>query len=132
MEVRKKGQISMPGDLNVKNTISSQKVETSSVSTSSIKVDDTIHSSKIESDELVVKQNTIIEGDLIIRGKIEGLKLEEPKVVQPIQKLDEVEDGVLYIGKKNTPNSWRLRVEGEQLYFDKHEDGEYSVRQSIL
>lgn len=132
MEVRKKGQISMPGDLNVKNTISSQKVETSSVSTSSIKVDDTIHSSKIESNELVVKQNTIIEGDLIIRGKIEGLKLEEPKVVQPIQKLDEVEDGVLYIGKKNTPNSWRLRIEGDQLYFDKHEEGEYSVRQSIL
>ena len=132
MEVRKKGQISMPGDLNVKNTISSQKVETSSVSTSSINVDDTIHSSKIESDELVVKQNTVIEGDLIIRGKIQGLKLEEPKVEQPIQKLDEVEDGVLYIGKKNTPNSWRLRIEGEQLYFDKHEDGEYSVRQSIL
>jgi hypothetical protein len=112
METQRKGKITMPGDLNVKNLISSEKLETKAAN--------------IDGD-MLVKGKTIIEGDLVISGNVEGINIK-----QELPDLGTIDSGVLHLGPKDKEGSWRLRIEDEQLYFDKLEEGEWSVRQSLL
>lgn len=98
MELSKKGksQVSMPGSLNVSGDLSSKNIK--------------------------VSENAVIEGDLVVNGKISGnISIEKSN------------DTFINLGQPDTEGSWRLRVDNDgYLNIEKFEEGEWTLKQSIM
>lgn len=107
MEVNKSGQVTFPG-----------KVFTNSLQA---------NSANIASDINVGGQVTI-QGDLIVTGNIHGL----PE--QKLPDINKIESGVLYLGKESIEGlwRWRIRVDENQIYFEKYEGDEWNIKQSLM
>lgn len=68
---------------------------------------------EISSDTLTVK-------DIIVTGTIQGLNVSNV-----------MGEGTLNLGAPDKDGSWRLRIDNEQLFFEKLCDGEWETKQCI-
>ena len=108
------GCVNMPGDLIVNNNIEALNLAI----TEGLNV----------SGETVL-QNTVIQGDITVTGKINCYDKEEEK---PKTKSNVVEEGTLYLGDPETEGVWRVRMFSGQLLFEKKIGDDWMVKQSLM
>lgn len=84
--------------------------------------------------DVEIGNNTVIQGDLEVKGKIVGLEIPEPKLPEqkPIEQIENMMKGILHLGDPEHEGCWRLRVEEGSLCFEKREGDEWMIKQSIM
>lgn len=109
VDVNKKGQVNIPGDLNVKNNLNSINLN----------VDQNL---QVNGDTIL--QNAVIKGDLTVFGNINRIGEENTDCV--------MKNGMLYLGDPTLENSWRISIRDGELYFEHKLNGEWLIKQSIM
>jgi hypothetical protein len=113
VDVNKKGQVNIPGNLNVNNDLKSENLEVG-------------NNLSVEGE--TVLQNTVIKGDITVMGTIHRSVGNEEEQPHP----EIIRDGILYLGDPKSENAWRVNSNDGQLYFEQMMGGEWVIKQSIM
>lgn len=111
VDVNRKGQVNIPGDLNVKNNIESTNLS--------------LHNDLNVAGESIVN-NLTIKGDITVFGKINKINENSGEETSVIK------NGILYLGDPEIENTWRIRIEDGGLYFEQKLNNEWLCKQSIF
>jgi hypothetical protein len=110
VDVNKKGQVNIPGDLSVKNNMTASNLS--------------LGNDLNVSGESVLN-NLTIKGDITVFGKLN-------KINENDEETTVIKNGLLYLGDPEVETTWRIRIEDGGLFFEQKLNNEWLCKQSIF